>query len=262
MALSAGRHTRSASKATTPQIAGSETELPSAIANLVNNAVRYTPEGGRIDVAWRCAATAAGEFVGRRHRHRHRPRTPAAADRALLPRRRQPLARHRRHRPGPVDRQACGAAPWRRTRHPERARQGFDFQAGVSCRACPRPRAGSRSTALPWRPIALSGSGGAPGVVSSRSVGRRSRHQFPAPSARAVGGWPRRSWRNISEQAERPGVPLRRASGRVLQCRDAERDSPAQRCRHRPVPAVPAAAQARLTDTGARRGTWPARTFG
>ena len=38
------------------QVAGAETELLSAIGNLVNNAVRYTPEGGRIDVGWRCCA--------------------------------------------------------------------------------------------------------------------------------------------------------------------------------------------------------------
>ena len=33
-------------------LAGAEGELRSAIANLINNAVRYTPGGGRIDVAW------------------------------------------------------------------------------------------------------------------------------------------------------------------------------------------------------------------
>ena len=87
------------------------------------------------------ATTAAGELRGQRHRHRHRARAPAAADRALLPRRRQPLARHRRHRAGPVDRQARGAAPRRRARHPERAGQGLDA-SGWCCRrrACAVPR--------------------------------------------------------------------------------------------------------------------------
>jgi two-component system phosphate regulon sensor histidine kinase PhoR len=34
------------------QVAGSAAELHSALANLVNNAVRYTPAGGRIEVSW------------------------------------------------------------------------------------------------------------------------------------------------------------------------------------------------------------------
>ena len=135
LALSAGRHDAAASTAaTTPQIAGSETELHSAVGNLVNNAVRYTPPGGRIDVPWRWRDDGGGELARQRHRHRHRARAPAAADRALLPRRRQPLARHRRHRARPVDRQARGAAPRRRDRHPERAGQGLHLQAAVAGR--------------------------------------------------------------------------------------------------------------------------------
>lgn len=45
------------------EVAGSRTELLSAVANLVNNAVRYTPEGGRIVVAlsWRDGGDAVVE---------------------------------------------------------------------------------------------------------------------------------------------------------------------------------------------------------
>lgn len=65
--LSHGRHQLTFSPAATDapptaQIAGSETELLSALANLVNNAVRYTPEGGHIDVRWRVTADGEGEF--------------------------------------------------------------------------------------------------------------------------------------------------------------------------------------------------------
>ncbi|WP_031363384.1 phosphate regulon sensor histidine kinase PhoR [Caballeronia sordidicola] len=50
--LSNGRHriTFDADEALT--VSGSETEIVSALANLVTNAIRYTPDGGTIDVSW------------------------------------------------------------------------------------------------------------------------------------------------------------------------------------------------------------------
>ncbi len=88
-------------------LCGSNKELHSAFSNLVSNAVRYTPAGGaitraasRADARWRRRAGGA------RHRLRHSRRAPAAHHRTLLPRVHQPLARKRRHRPGPVHRQA------------------------------------------------------------------------------------------------------------------------------------------------------------
>jgi two-component system phosphate regulon sensor histidine kinase PhoR len=52
-ALSAGRHTVVAVGDEDFEVAASETELFSAVVNLLNNAVRYTPEGGRIELAVR-----------------------------------------------------------------------------------------------------------------------------------------------------------------------------------------------------------------
>lgn len=54
IALSAGRHTISLA-VEGPDIQGSTEELRSAFGNLVSNAVRYTPEQGRIDMSWRDA---------------------------------------------------------------------------------------------------------------------------------------------------------------------------------------------------------------
>lgn len=62
-ALSAGRHTITYPAGLTVQIAGAQNEILSAVTNLVNNAVRYTPEGGRIDVGWRLLADGSGEIA-------------------------------------------------------------------------------------------------------------------------------------------------------------------------------------------------------
>ncbi len=63
-ALSAGRHTLEFDLASVAsvQVAGAEAELISAVGNLVNNAVRYTPAGGRIDVSFALRADGSGEI--------------------------------------------------------------------------------------------------------------------------------------------------------------------------------------------------------
>ncbi|MDH3459690.1 MAG: phosphate regulon sensor histidine kinase PhoR [Burkholderiaceae bacterium] len=61
--LSSGRHQLHFADELSGQIAGTETELLSAVGNLVNNAVRYTPEGGTIDVTWRLRPDGTGEIA-------------------------------------------------------------------------------------------------------------------------------------------------------------------------------------------------------
>ena len=51
-ALSAGRHQIAVSVDEDASVTGNEQELRSAFGNLVSNAVRYTPAGGRITLAW------------------------------------------------------------------------------------------------------------------------------------------------------------------------------------------------------------------
>jgi len=74
-ALSAGRHPLHLKPITGVELAGIESELLSAIANLVTNAVRYTPDGGEVEVAWRQLEDGSGELtvidtgpgIGREH---------------------------------------------------------------------------------------------------------------------------------------------------------------------------------------------------
>jgi two-component system, OmpR family, phosphate regulon sensor histidine kinase PhoR len=54
--LSAGHHELSLDAQPGLEIAGIESELTSAMANLLGNAVRYTPDGGRIAVQWQLRA--------------------------------------------------------------------------------------------------------------------------------------------------------------------------------------------------------------
>lgn len=61
--LSAGRHQlQFRSDDADVMVSGNETELFSAVSNLVNNAVRYTPQGGRIDVLSRTRPDGGGEI--------------------------------------------------------------------------------------------------------------------------------------------------------------------------------------------------------
>ncbi|PTT78562.1 phosphate regulon sensor histidine kinase PhoR, partial [Pelomonas sp. HMWF004] len=62
-ALSAGRHPLRLTPHTGVELAGIESELLSAIANLVTNAVRYTPDGGEIETAWRVLEDGSGELT-------------------------------------------------------------------------------------------------------------------------------------------------------------------------------------------------------
>ncbi len=62
VSLSAGRHALRFAGGEDAQIAGDETELHSALGNLVVNAVRYTASGGEVEVRWTWMADGWGVF--------------------------------------------------------------------------------------------------------------------------------------------------------------------------------------------------------
>lgn len=62
-ALSGGRHQLRLKPETGVELAGIESELLSAVANLVTNAVRYTPDGGEVETAWRMLEGGSGELT-------------------------------------------------------------------------------------------------------------------------------------------------------------------------------------------------------
>lgn len=60
---SQGGHVIRYEKADRSELAGSQSELYSAMSNLVNNALRYTPAPGAITVSWRLLPDGRGEFA-------------------------------------------------------------------------------------------------------------------------------------------------------------------------------------------------------
>lgn len=62
-ALSQGRHEIELQGGEGTDVAGSEPEIFSAVANLLHNAVRYTPEGGSIRLQWQVRDDGGGELA-------------------------------------------------------------------------------------------------------------------------------------------------------------------------------------------------------
>src|ERR1700759_4437596 len=62
-ALSQGRHQILLLRESELEISGSSDYLHSAFSNLISNAVRYTPPGGRIEISWRATGDGGARFA-------------------------------------------------------------------------------------------------------------------------------------------------------------------------------------------------------
>jgi signal transduction histidine kinase len=149
-ALSAGRHAVALDIADHAIVIGSRDELGSAFGNLVSNAIRYTPEGGAITLAWRVDEEGHGVFGVTDTGIGIAPEHIPAVDRTVLSRRSQPLARNGRNGTRPRDRQARTAAPPGRARRDERVGQRYDVHSAsasasrspFACEPCRGERGG------------------------------------------------------------------------------------------------------------------------
>jgi two-component system, OmpR family, phosphate regulon sensor histidine kinase PhoR len=114
-------------------VRGDRDELIRVFENLIENALKYGAAGKRDHARARHRRQRGGR-VGARLRARHRARAPAAADRALLPRRRDGKPGARRHRSRARAGQAHRASPPRPAHHRQRARQGRDVHGASAPR--------------------------------------------------------------------------------------------------------------------------------
>ena len=113
-------------------VRGERDDLARLLVNVVGNAVKYTPPGGRIVLAldrdaWR-AATSATRSSLHRHRHRHLSRGPRHALRRVRPLLQPGRAHGPGHRHRAVDRAAHRRPAWRLDRRRVDAGVGSTFR--------------------------------------------------------------------------------------------------------------------------------------
>jgi two-component system, OmpR family, phosphate regulon sensor histidine kinase PhoR len=63
LALSGGRHSIEVQAGPAALILGDDKDLRSVCGNLMSNAIRYTPKGGRVSIAWRIRESGEGEIA-------------------------------------------------------------------------------------------------------------------------------------------------------------------------------------------------------
>ena len=158
----------------------------------MSNAVKFTAEGSvrlRVDAQGAAGPTAAPALRRDRHRHRHRGRGAGPPLHALHAGRHVDHAPLRRHRAGPVDRQAADRTDGRRVRR-RAARRAAAASSGSSCRwtIADEARAGGASREV--RPGGASrcaaGGGRQPGQPGGLPAHPRTRRRRGQPGDRTA----------------------------------------------------------------------------
>ncbi len=117
---------RDRSPAGCPRIQGDFMKLKQVLLNILSNAIKFTPPGGKIETrgALFSRRRPTQGIADQRHRCGNRRRRPGARHPALLPGRDRAVAEIRRQRPRPVDRARAGQPAWRQARDRQHRRPG------------------------------------------------------------------------------------------------------------------------------------------
>ena len=140
-AIDAGVEIKTRIAADLPELMADRRAFNQILINLISNAIKFTPRGGRVSVS---AFADGSNLIGgrRRYRRRHLGRRSAADRRGLLPGARLLRPSSRRHGTRPFHRQGIDPSARWRYRHHQSSRQGNAHRGAPAARSRRLPPSG------------------------------------------------------------------------------------------------------------------------